>query len=271
MTSSNNNKFFVENIELVQESNKKEEIDFKCLSLSSSNINDLCSLPSLAQISTKSTSEISLSDSIRQEPNVENQLERKSFENMKIIWDCCTVFLSFLSLYITHHSICKEKYEHDTIRIICDTWFFLDIIVNLIFNRDYGWIQYMLSWFLIDSLALFPWELYLIKPIIEVKRRRHPIQKFLFKTREILNVTRKIRGNHIQIFKIIANETKSIGINGIGLLKITVKYAPKYALFLNNMHCVVAIRVIRQMNWIYRMFLNSFRIKRINIINEKLM
>lgn len=188
---------------------------------------------------------------------------------LKILWDICTVLLSFASLYATHQAIRDRRYEPNMFHSFCNTWFFLDMLLNfftehrssdgsVISDGRAVWARYLTSWFVVDTLSLVPWERIFVKPIIEMQNRRGFFKKLFFRSRSVVRVSRKLRGNHFRLFGRIANQTKHVGVGSRGLLRLIIKYAPKYVLFFRNMRGVLAVRMLRQIHWIRKLFKNIY-------------
>lgn len=188
---------------------------------------------------------------------------------LKILWDVYTVLLSFASLYATHQAIRDRQYEQNVFHMFCNVWFFLDMLLNfftehrssdgnVIRDGKAVWARYLTSWFIIDTLSLLPWEHIFVKPIIEMQNRRGIFKKLFFRSRSVIRVSRKLRGNHFRWFGRVANQTKHVGVKSRGLLRLIIKYAPKYVLFFRNMRGVLAVRLLRQVHWIRRLFKNLY-------------
>jgi len=188
---------------------------------------------------------------------------------LKILWDVYTVLLSFASLYATHEAIRDRRYEQNLFHMFCNAWFFLDMLLNfftehrssdgsVIRDGKAVWARYLTSWFIIDTLSLVPWEHIFVKPIIEMQNRRGFFKKLFFRSRSAIRVSRKLRGNHFRLFGRVANQTKHVGVGSRGLLRLIIKYAPKYVLFFKNMRGVLAVRLLRQVHWIRKLFKNLY-------------
>jgi len=184
---------------------------------------------------------------------------------LKILWDVITVFLSFLSLYETHQSIRDRRFNFNYLTLFCEVWFFFDILLNfvtehrtsdgqVIQDQKTVWARYLTSWFVVDALSFVPWERVFVKPIIEMQNKRGPLRKLFFRSKSIIRVSRKLRGNHVRLFGRVVNKTKQIGVGSNKLLRLIIKYLPKYILFFRNMRGVLAVRTLRQLHWMRKIF-----------------
>mmetsp|Transcript_20355 Transcript_20355/g.57813 ORF Transcript_20355/g.57813 Transcript_20355/m.57813 type:complete len:593 (-) Transcript_20355:61-1839(-) len=184
----------------------------------------------------------------------------------KILWDMMTVILSFANAYATHAAIRDRKFG-GMFMIFCDVWFLIDILLNFITERrtaegkilrDYKSIcaRYLTSWFAIDALSLFPWEKIYVQPIIDLQQRRNFWTKNFFRSKAVIRVTTHLRGRHFRWFGKVAKRTKSHGVGAYRLLRLIIKYLPKYLLFIRNMKGVVAVRLLRQYNYFRRLIKN---------------
>lgn len=185
----------------------------------------------------------------------------------KTIWDIMTVILSIANAHAIHVSIRERKFGLNTFMMFCNLWFMVDILLNFCTERktadgeilrDYRSIcaRYLTSWFAIDILALMPWELLYVKPIIELQNKRRFFQKYFFRSKAVVRVTRHLRGKHFRWFGTVAKHTKQHGVGASRLLRLIIKYVPKYLLFLRNMKGGVAVRVLRQFQWFRRFYHN---------------
>jgi hypothetical protein len=185
----------------------------------------------------------------------------------KVLWDILTVIFSFANAYATHSAIRDRKFGASMFMTFCDTWFLIDILLNFITERktadgeilrDYKSIcaRYLTSWFAVDALSLFPWELLYVQPVIELQKRRGFFRKYFFRSRAVVRVTSALRGRHLRWFGQVARHTKHHGIGTKRLLRLLIKYIPKYLLFFRNMKGVVAVRILRQVNWFRRFWRN---------------
>lgn len=116
--------------------------------------------------------------------------------------------------------------------------------------------RYLTSWFVVDILSLIPWEVLYVKPLIEVQNRRGFFKKSFFRSKAVVRVTRHLRGKHFRWFGTVAKHTKQHGIGAQRLLRLIIKYVPKYIMFLKNMKGVVAMRLLRIVHWSRRSIKN---------------
>ena len=188
----------------------------------------------------------------------------------KVVWDVLTVILSLANAYVTHTRIRDRKFgSRSPFAAFCDVWFVLDILLNFVTERKISdgvvlrdfqsvWARYLTSWFAIDALSLVPWERFYVKPIIDKQRSRGFFQKYFFRSKAVVRVTTHLRGRHFRWFGNVAKHTKPhLGVGSHRLLRLIIKYAPKYVLFLRNMKGAVAVRVLRQVHWFRRFFKNT--------------
>jgi len=101
-----------------------------------------------------------------------------------------------------------------------------------------------------------PWELLYVKPVVEMQNKRRFFQRYFFRSKAVVRVTRHLRGKHFRWFGTVAKRTKQHGIGASRLLRLIIKYVPKYLLFLRNMKAGVAVRVLRQFHWFRRFYQN---------------
>mmetsp|Transcript_34516 Transcript_34516/g.81368 ORF Transcript_34516/g.81368 Transcript_34516/m.81368 type:complete len:444 (+) Transcript_34516:151-1482(+) len=185
----------------------------------------------------------------------------------KIVWDICTVILSVVHSYLTHMAIRDRRFEPSPFIAFCQAWFLVDILLNFFTERktNTGEIisnprrivaRYLTSWFVVDILSLFPWEVLYVKPLIEVQNRRGFFKKSFFRSKAVVRVTTHLRGKHFRWFGAVAKHTKHHGIGAQRLLRLIIKYVPKYVMFLRNMKGVVAVRILRFVHWSRRSIKN---------------
>lgn len=181
---------------------------------------------------------------------------------LKITWDVITVFLSFLSIYDTHRCIRDRSYEMKPLTLFVDVWFGVDVLLNFFtdYKTDNGeiirdersvWARYLTSWFVIDVLALFRFESILVKPIVEMQKKRGFFKKTLFRSSAILRLMKRLRRYHVQAFGRVASKAKYAGVGSRKLLRVMIKYVPKYLVFLRNMKLLVAVRLLRNVHWFW--------------------
>lgn len=185
----------------------------------------------------------------------------------KIIWDVSTVILSFAHSYLTHMAIRDRRFEASPFISFCQAWFLVDILLNFFTERktstgeiiyDHRRIvaRYLTSWFAVDILSLLPWEVLYVQPLIDVQNRRGFFKKSFFRSKAVVRVTRHLRGKHFRWFGTVAKHTKHHGIGAQRLLRLIIKYVPKYLMFFRNMKGVVAMRILRFIHWSRRSIKN---------------
>lgn len=188
---------------------------------------------------------------------------------LKITWDALTILLSVVYIYVTHTSIRDRSIRTSNFGLVCDAWFLLDIFLNFVteYRTDEGvvlrrgqavWARYLTTWFVVDALSLVPWESLYIKPIIEMQNKRHFVKKYFFRTKAVVRVSRLLRGRHFRLFGKVARHSKHAGVGANRLLRLLIKYVPKYLLWYRNMRGVLAVRFLRQIHWIRKMWRNIF-------------
>jgi len=192
---------------------------------------------------------------------------------LKITWDVLTILLSVFYIYVTHTSIRDRSIRTSNFGLVCDAWFLVDILLNFVteYRTDQGvvlrqgqavWARYLTTWFVVDALSLVPWESLYVKPIIEMQNKRHFFKKYFLRTRAVIRVTRVLRGRHFRLFGKVARHTRHAGVGANRLLRLLIKYVPKYLLFYRNMRGVLAVRLLRQVHWM-RKFMRNFSGKRL--------
>eukprot|EP00586_Coscinodiscus_wailesii_P005061 CAMPEP_0172488148 /NCGR_PEP_ID=MMETSP1066-20121228/17541_1 /TAXON_ID=671091 /ORGANISM="Coscinodiscus wailesii, Strain CCMP2513" /LENGTH=528 /DNA_ID=CAMNT_0013255189 /DNA_START=284 /DNA_END=1870 /DNA_ORIENTATION=+ len=176
----------------------------------------------------------------------------------KILWDVLTVLLSFMSFYVTHSQIRDRSYENSPFKTFLDSWFTADIILNFFTKHQINnevicsgrgiWARYLTSWFVVDFLALVPWENVFVKPIVEMQNKRNFFKKTFFRSKAVMRVMGKLRRNHFKLFGQVARQTRHAGYGSKKLLAMIIKYVPKYVMFFRNMRGAVALRLLRQIH-----------------------
>jgi len=185
----------------------------------------------------------------------------------KIIWDVLTVILSIAHSYLTHMAIRDRRFESSPFISFCQAWFLVDIFLNFFTERktstgeiisDHRRIvaRYLTSWFAVDILSIFPWEVLYVKPLIELQNRRGFFKKSFFRSKAVVRVTAHLRGRHFRWFGTVAKRSKQHGVGAQRLLRLIIKYVPKYNMFLRNMRCVIAMRLLRFVHWFRRSYKN---------------
>mmetsp|Transcript_3138 Transcript_3138/g.4501 ORF Transcript_3138/g.4501 Transcript_3138/m.4501 type:complete len:563 (-) Transcript_3138:148-1836(-) len=188
---------------------------------------------------------------------------------IKVFWDVCTVFISFLGAYLTHTSIRDRTIEQTFWIRFTEAWFAVDILLNFVTQHKTAsgkiiadgkavWARYLTTWFVVDVLSLVPWESIYVKPIWEMQKRRGFFKKTFFRSKAVIRVTRVLRGRHFKLFGKVAAQTKHAGVGSKRLLQIMIKYIPKYLLFYRNMKGVLAVRTLRQVHWTRKVIKNLF-------------
>lgn len=189
---------------------------------------------------------------------------------IKLLWDFLTIVLSIANAYATHTAIRDRQFGSSALVRFCELWFVVDFLLNFVTERHIGdgvilqdfksvWARYLTTWFVVDLLSLMPGELLYVKPIIDQQNRRGWLKKSFFRTKAVVGVTRVLRVGHVRLFGKVARHTKRAGMGANRLLRFIIKYAPKYLLFLRNMKGVVAVRVLRQVHWLRKVWLNLRR------------
>lgn len=187
---------------------------------------------------------------------------------LKLIWDIMTIVLSIGNAYATHSSIRDRQFGNNFFLRFCEVWFVLDILFNFVTEYKCSdgmvykepvrvWARYLATWFVIDAVSLFPGELLYIQPLIDKQNQRGFFQKSFFRTKAVIRVTRVLRGRHFRLFGNVAKQTKRAGFGGASrLLKLIIKYVPKYLMFLRNMKAVILVRLLRQIHWVRKVRLS---------------
>jgi len=186
----------------------------------------------------------------------------------KFYWDVITIILTYVSAYTMHLSVRDRTYEFTAIDVFTRIWFGIDVLLNFILveqNPDGEVVQrktarsakYLMTWFPIDVLSIYPWERMLLQPIIEQQNRRNLATKWFFRSKATVKVTRFLKGRHFKFFGRVANSTKRIGVGGKKLLALIIKYVPKYLLFYRNMKAVILLKILRQIHFIKKMYVST--------------
>lgn len=185
----------------------------------------------------------------------------------KILWDLITIVVSFVGAYNAHSSIRDRSFGQTPRLLFCECWFLADMILNFVTQhksfdgrvlRDGKAVsaRYLTTWFVIDLLSLLPWEIVYVKPIVEMQNRLNWFSKTLKRSKAVVRVTRVLRGRHFKLFGRVANQTKHAGVNARRLLRLLVKYVPKYVFFWRRMKGVVVVRLLRMLHYIQRFLKN---------------
>ena len=184
---------------------------------------------------------------------------------VKVFWDVCTVLLSIANAYATHMAIRDREFQSPFIRF-CEIWFVLDILLNFCVQRTTSdgtvlrtfravCARYLTSWFVVDVLSLIPAELLFLQPVVEAQKRRTFWQKGFFRTKAVVKVTRWLRLQHVRYLTRISQHTKrAAGIGASRLVRLAIRYAPKYILFIRKTRGVLCVRLLRQIRWMRQMY-----------------
>lgn len=177
---------------------------------------------------------------------------------LKLLWDSATLIVSFIGAYNSHTNIRDRSYVMSPIAIFCEVWFLIDIFLNFVTQRKSGNVvykdfktvcaRYLTTWFFIDAVSLVPWEWLYVKPIVDLHKRRGFFKKSFFRTKAVIRVSRFIRGRHFKMFGKVANTTKHAGVNARRLLRLIIKYVPKYVFFVRRMKAIVVMRFLRKVH-----------------------
>lgn len=189
----------------------------------------------------------------------------------KILWDLATVFFSFVAVILQHQSIRDRSFVAKSFIVyFIEGWFLVDMLLNFVTQHKSFrgsivlkdgksvWARYLTTWFVVDLLALLPWERIYVQPIIDLQNRRGFFKKSFFRTKAVLRVTRILKGHHFKLFGRVARQTKHAGVGARGLLKLVIKYLPKYIFFWRRMRGIVVMRLLRHLHFIGRFCKNLF-------------
>jgi len=185
---------------------------------------------------------------------------------LKVFWDLATVLVSIIVAYHSHTRVRDKSFgEYDSfISILGDAWFLFDILLNFVSQiqtggvvyKDYKsvWARYLTTWFIVDVVSLIPWERHYVKPIVEIHKRRGIFRKIFFKGKAVVRVTTKIlRKRHVQRFGKVARTTKHAGVGARRLLRLIIRYVPKYVFFYRRMKAIIVMRLLRQVHHLRKM------------------
>mmetsp|Transcript_30516 Transcript_30516/g.50386 ORF Transcript_30516/g.50386 Transcript_30516/m.50386 type:complete len:348 (-) Transcript_30516:67-1110(-) len=183
----------------------------------------------------------------------------------KILWDLATVFVSFIGVIHQHQSIRDRSFVSTSFLVyFIEGWFLVDMMLNFVTqHKSFDgsivlkdgksvWARYLTTWFVVDFLSLLPWERIYVQPIIDLQNRRNFFKKSFFRTKAVLRVTRILKGRHFKLFGRVARQTKHAGVGARGLLRLLIKYLPKYIFFWRRMKGVVVMRLLRHFHFIGR-------------------
>jgi len=196
-----------------------------------------------------------------------NPIVLRADHPLKIVWDVLTVLLTFASALRTHQSIRDRTYDQSPFVVFTECWFLLDVLLNFVTEHKTSsgqiirdgkavWARYLTTWFVVDALSLVPWERIYVKPVVEMQKRRNIFKKTFFRSKAVVRVSRVIRGRHIKLFGKVAGQTKHAGVGGKRLLRLIIKYVPKYLLFYRKMRAVLVVRMLRQVHFVRKIMKN---------------
>lgn len=183
---------------------------------------------------------------------------------LKVLWDVVTVTISLINAYLTHKAIRDRSFEDSAFVRFSEAWFICDVCLNFVTiqKRDgfaYDtlravWARYLTSWFVFDVLSLIPAEYMYVKPLFDKQKARNVLVKNFFRTKAVVRVTRVLRGRHIRLFGSVVRRTKPVGVGANRLLRLIIKYVPKYLLVYRNMKAVILVRCLRQLHWFRKLW-----------------
>jgi len=182
---------------------------------------------------------------------------------LKLMWDILTFVLSIATAYTSHTQIRDRSYQWSPFCLFCQVVFSLDIMLNfftehksfdgsILANEKSVWARYLTTWFAVDACSLVPWEQFYIKPIIEMQNKRGFFKKSFFRTKAVFRVTRFLRTHHFKWFGEVASHTRKAGVGARSLLRLLIKYVPKYLMFYRNMRAILLLRVLRFIRFVRR-------------------
>ena len=188
----------------------------------------------------------------------------------KTVWDIGTVLVALLNAYLTHVAIRDRQFSTNASwRGLCDLWFVCDMLLNFVSQQQVTpqrlltsvqsvWASYLTSWFVVDLIALLPVEVWYMQPIIERQNRRNLFTKSFFRTRAVMKVMKWLRLYHWEWLGQLAQTTHKVGYGRHRLVRTMIKYIPKYILFIKTMKAMVAIRFLRLIHFVRRLW-NYYR------------
>lgn len=181
---------------------------------------------------------------------------------VRLLWDLSTIVVSLIGLYLSHTNIRDKSFGPTTLNAFCEIWFLVDIVLNFVTQRRLGRVEYkdwksicaryLTTWFIIDIISLIPWERYYIRPILEIQKRRNFFVKSFSRTKAVIRVTRFLKGYHFKMFGKVAKRTKYAGVGSRRLLRLLIKYVPKYIFFYRRMKAVMMMKFLRQIHHVHR-------------------
>jgi len=190
-----------------------------------------------------------------------------SNHKFKLLWDVLTILITFASAFKLHEYIRDRSiYEYDAFLVFTNIWFGVDLLLNFITDHRSSdgtvmrtgrevWGRYLTTWFAVDALSLLPWERMFIRPIIIMQNRRNILTKWIFRSKGVVKVTRFLgkRKYFIKYFGKISKETKKLGVGTNRLVRLIIKYLPKYLLFYRNMKGVLLLKTLRQVHYLRKL------------------
>jgi len=190
-----------------------------------------------------------------------------SNHRLKILWDVLTVLVTIVSAAQLHTYIRdRSTYEYDAFLIFTNIWFGIDLLLNFITDHRTSdgtviktgrevWGRYLTTWFAVDALSLLPWERMFIRPIIIMQNRRNIVTKWFLRSKGVIKVTRFLgrRKYCIKYFGKLSKVTKKAGVGANRLIRILIKYIPKYLLFYRNMKGVLLLKTLRQVHYVRKL------------------
>lgn len=191
----------------------------------------------------------------------------RSNHRLKLLWDALTILITLLSAVQLHTYIRdRSTYEYDAFLIFTNVWFGIDLLLNFITDHRSSdgtviktgrevWGRYLTTWFAVDALSLLPWERMFIRPIIIMQNRRNIVTKWFFRSKAVVRVTRFLgrRKYFIKYFGKLSKETKKVGVGADRLIRLLIKYIPKYLLFYRNMKGVLLLKTLRQVHYLRKL------------------
>ena len=87
--------------------------------------------------------------------------------------------------------------------------------------------------------------------MVERIKKRNVFQKTFFRSKAVVRVSRVLRGRHIKLFGRVSKHT---GTPLSRLVKLVIKYLPKYLVFLRNMKGALVVRALRFVHWLHNMY-----------------
>mmetsp|Transcript_3097 Transcript_3097/g.4774 ORF Transcript_3097/g.4774 Transcript_3097/m.4774 type:complete len:816 (+) Transcript_3097:144-2591(+) len=180
----------------------------------------------------------------------------------KIVWDVLTMIWALLGAYRTHERIRDRVFDQSPLIILTEVWFTVDILLNFVTEHKTSkgqvirdgkavWARYLTTWFVIDILSLIPWERIYVRPIVERIKKRNFFQKTFFRSKAVVRVSRVLRGRHIKLFGRVSKQT---GTPLRKMVKLAIKYLPKYLVFLRNMKGALVVRALRFVHWLHKLY-----------------